>query len=165
MGGALGNKGSCFIRFSFHDTTFAVSCAHLSAGTKSHKQRINELIDIINKPLNDPVQKKVNIIISIQEVRLKHHDINFIFGDLNFRVELEYQSAKSILINGGDVSLLRDFDQFSIEKQVNYQLSELSEGPLSFLPTYKFDVNTDEWDTSKKQRTPSWYLLYNIYNQ
>lgn len=65
MGGALGNKGSCFIRFSFHDTTFAVSCAHLSAGTKSHKQRINELIDIINKPLNDPVQKKVNIIISI----------------------------------------------------------------------------------------------------
>lgn len=87
---------------------------------------------------------------------MKDHDIYFILGDLNFRVELEFQSAKSILINGGSLNLLTKFDQFTLEKNDNYDLKDLQEGPLNFPPTYKFDVNTNEWDTSKKQRTPSW---------
>ncbi len=89
-------------------------------------------------------------------MKLKDHDINFIFGDLNFRVELEYQSAKSILELGGQLPLLLEYEQFTNEKKRNYELSVLEEGPLNFKPTYKFDINTNVWDTSKKQRTPSW---------
>lgn len=63
MMGTVGNKGSCFLKFQIFDTSIAISCAHLSAGTKSHKQRITELIDIINKPLNDSIQKQVSIIL------------------------------------------------------------------------------------------------------
>jgi len=36
-------------------------------------------------------------------------------------------------------------------------LSQYQEGMISFLPTYKFDTNSDAYDTSKKQRIPSWY--------
>ncbi len=58
------------------------------------------------------------------------------------------------------MNLLLEFEQFTIEKyrKKNYHLIDLQEGPLTFHPTYKFDINkeVDEWDTSKKQRTPSW---------
>jgi len=57
--GSLGNKGSCFIRFSYLDTNFAVCCAHLSAGAEHHKERINELVNMMNKPLKDPATNKV----------------------------------------------------------------------------------------------------------
>ena len=30
------------------------------------------------------------------------------------------------------------------------------EGPLNFPPTYKLDAGTDDYDTSVKQRIPSW---------
>ncbi len=59
MMGTVGNKGSCYIRISYKDTNIAVGCAHLAAGQKHHKQRIEELVDIINKPLRNPVTKEV----------------------------------------------------------------------------------------------------------
>ena len=31
-----------------------------------------------------------------------------------------------------------------------------SEQPITFPPSYKFDVGTNVYDSSEKQRTPSW---------
>ena len=31
-----------------------------------------------------------------------------------------------------------------------------SEQPINFPPTYKFDLNSDSYDSSEKRRTPSW---------
>ena len=31
-----------------------------------------------------------------------------------------------------------------------------SEGPITFAPTYKYNVQTDEYDTSEKRRAPAW---------
>ena len=31
-----------------------------------------------------------------------------------------------------------------------------SEGPLHFVPTYKYDLFSDDWDTSEKERCPAW---------
>jgi len=62
MLGATGNKGSVFIRFSYYDTAFAISCGHLSAGDKNNKSRVNELTYIVNKTLRNPLTKEVKII-------------------------------------------------------------------------------------------------------
>lgn len=33
---------------------------------------------------------------------------------------------------------------------------EFREGPIEFPPTYKYDISSDEYDTSEKARTPSY---------
>ena len=35
-------------------------------------------------------------------------------------------------------------------------ISSFKEGEIKFAPTYKFDVGTHTYDTSRKQRVPSW---------
>jgi hypothetical protein len=35
-------------------------------------------------------------------------------------------------------------------------LERFQEGSISFNPTYKYDDNSEVYDTSKKQRVPSW---------
>ena len=37
-----------------------------------------------------------------------------------------------------------------------FALENFTEPPLNFRPTYKFDINSDEYDTGKKQRPPAW---------
>jgi hypothetical protein len=40
--------------------------------------------------------------------------------------------------------------------KLGHVLDHFSEPPLNFRPTYKFDHNSDEYDTSKKKRLPAW---------
>jgi hypothetical protein len=36
------------------------------------------------------------------------------------------------------------------------------EGPLLFPPTYRYDVGTDNYDTSEKLRIPAWTGKYSV---
>ena len=60
------------------------------------------------------------------------------------------------MIKSQRYEILRSFDQFKIEKDINPNLADIEEGELNFDPTYKFDLKTNNYDTSKKQRVPSW---------
>lgn len=46
--------------------------------------------------------------------------------------------------------------QLSIAKRHDPLLRQFQEGPLLFPPTYKFDKNSDNYDTSEKKRKPAW---------
>jgi hypothetical protein len=140
--GTMGNKGSCLIRFNYLDTSFAVSVAHLSAGSSNVNARITEINDILNRPF------------PIRGTKFKDHDIQFLFGDLNFRIDLEYNTCKQMILSGAHTAL-NAYDQLNKAKSVSTSLIEMDEGLLNFDPTYKYVMGTSEYD-SKKKRVPSW---------
>ena len=37
-----------------------------------------------------------------------------------------------------------------------------SEPPIKFLPTYKFDIQSDNYDSSSKNRVPSYTVTFNF---
>jgi hypothetical protein len=141
--GTLGNKGSCIIRFNYYETTFAISCGHFSAGSSATNSRVNELIEILNKEFP-----------SHKDLKFRDHDVAIIFGDLNFRIDLDINTCLSI-IDDNDLKQLRLYDQFLKSKEVNPYLFDIEEGNLNFKPTYKYVVGSLDYD-SKKKRVPSW---------
>jgi hypothetical protein len=143
MMGAMGNKGSCLIRFNYLDSSFAFSCGHFAAGSSHNKDRVNELSEILNKTF--PFNK---------DTRFKDHNIIFIMGDLNFRIDLDYDGCVK-LINSRNLPQLLQYDQFLKSKEVNFNLVDIEEGLITFNPTYKYVQGSQEYDT-KKKRVPSW---------
>jgi hypothetical protein len=143
MMGTMGNKGSCLIRFEIDDTSIAISSGHFAAGQSHNASRISELNDILSKNFSIYKPKKFS-----------EHDLFFIFGDLNFRLDLDNNSVRN-LIAKNSLKTLFDFDQFQKTQQVNYNLNILKEGALNFNPTYKYDIDSDEYDI-KAKRIPSW---------
>jgi hypothetical protein len=92
-------------------------------------------------------------------------------GDLNYRVDLprEYvdrciQDIQSCLESGttinkkidGLMSRLLRRDQLLRTISSGRAFTDFAEGKIAFLPTFKFDKGSSEYDTSYKQRIPAW---------
>lgn len=85
----------------------------------------------------------------------------FWFGDFNFRVKKprdvvdklihKHRKSKDVVIKE-----LLQHDQLNDVFSRGKIFQGFVEAPIYFMPTYKFDVNTDIYDTSSKQRVPSW---------
>jgi len=143
MLGTMGNKGSCLIRFELEDTSIAFSTGHFAAGQSSNASRIAELQDILTKNF------------TIQRIKkFQEHEIFFIFGDLNFRLDLDNNSVRRMIENK-QLDTLVVYDQFIKTRNVNFNLNCLEEGNLNFNPTYKYNFGSNEYD-SKAKRIPSW---------
>ena len=145
MMGTLGNKGNCIIRFNFQDVSLAFSCCHLKAGIKEVKGRAQEVADILN--YNIPLKDS-------KEIVFQKHDIYFIFGDLNFRIDLDLSRCMDF-IKTGYLETLMQYDQLNTKKISSKDLMVLDEMNIKFPPTYKYEIGTDDYDF-KDKRIPSW---------
>jgi endonuclease/exonuclease/phosphatase family metal-dependent hydrolase len=89
-------------------------------------------------------------------------DVVVWLGDLNYRVELPRCAVQDLLKH--KMQELWANDQLSIALQKGQVFHGFQEGPLLFPPTYKYDVGTDNYDTSSKERVPSWTdrILYKV---
>jgi hypothetical protein len=144
--GTLGNKGNCIIRFNFQDVSFAFSCCHLKSGENELNSRILEISEILNKNIKLKDSK---------EMMIKDHDIFFIFGDLNFRLDIDMKKYLD-LINNQNLKELLKYDQFNKNKNTtNKDLKLLSELDINFNPTYKYQIGTNEYYIKEKY-IPSW---------
>jgi len=159
----LGNKGAIIIRFRLDDTSLCFVNCHLVAGHKKMDERVNNINDIHWKAFQkEGVGKK-------KEEKIENVDYKFLFGDLNFRINLpnpdvrttleafQYAVCKNDLMTGFELlKPLLEKDQLNMSRNVCEYLEKYQEGSIMFAPTYKYDVNTDVYDTSKKQRVPAW---------
>lgn len=150
FGGKTGNKGAVVIRFNLDNTSVIVANAHLESGQKNLSERLAQFTEI-KEDCTVGKRKK--------SYRFDSHKWRFLIGDLNFRINLDYEEAKALAQNFGndDKKILLEKDQLNIAKITEEVMSDVREGPINFRPTYKYDDNSDSYDTSKKMRAPAWW--------
>ncbi|KAJ6608640.1 Synaptojanin-1, partial [Pseudolycoriella hygida] len=56
----------------------------------------------------------------------------------------------------GDIDPVLEHDQLNEQKSQGNVFNEFNEGPITFPPTYKYDLFSDDYDTSEKCRAPAW---------
>ncbi|KAG9291950.1 hypothetical protein G9A89_004888 [Geosiphon pyriformis] len=77
-------------------------------------------------------------------------------GDLNYRIEALPEYEIKDLWSKKEIDVLLKFDQLGIQRKNKWAFDEFEEGQITFAPTYKYDVRTNNWDSSEKNRAPAW---------
>ncbi|XP_036059860.1 synaptojanin-1 isoform X2 [Onychomys torridus] len=143
MGGAAGNKGAVAIRMLFHTTSLCFVCSHFAAGQSQVKER-NEDFGEIARKLSFPMGRM-----------LFSHDYVFWCGDFNYRIDLPNEEVKELIRQQNWDSLIAG-DQLINQKNAGQIFRGFLEGKVTFAPTYKYDLFSEDYDTSEKCRTPAW---------
>lgn len=145
LGNQMGNKGGIGIRLIINDTSFLFVSCHFEA----HQNRV--------------LKRNANFHKIDRELKLSDKDgpcsnvFDRVFwaGDFNYRINGNRKMIDSLLHRDMHKVLLAN-DQLYLQKETGAVFDKFKEGPLNFRPSYKFDRGTDRYDTSAKQRIPSW---------
>lgn len=143
MSGMAGNKGAVAIRMEYADTSICLVTAHLAAGFANYEER-NQDYRTISSGLRFQRNRSI-----------EDHKTIIWFGDFNYRVGIGNERARQ-LIDAGDLGTLYENDQLNLQMVHGKTFPHYSEKTPTFLPTYKFNLNSDTYDTSEKARIPAW---------
>ncbi|KAI9723022.1 MAG: hypothetical protein M1812_001471 [Candelaria pacifica] len=168
MGGLHGNKGALITRFVLDDTSFCFVNCHLAAGQSQTISRNNDVTAILECPAlpgeRDPTVRTDTFIGGGDGTMILDHEICILNGDLNYRIDTMGRDTVVTTIKQNNLSKLLERDQLLLSRKRNpaFRLRAFNESPITFAPTYKYDVGTDSYDTSEKRRAPAWCdrLLY-----
>ncbi|KAJ7490357.1 SacI homology domain-containing protein [Mycena galericulata] len=141
--GMSGNKGAVGVRLDYHDTSFCFLTAHLAAGHTNVEERNMDYRTIVN---GLHFQKGKNI---------ASHDNVIWLADTNYRIDFDNDTVRSLAASDDFDSLLAG-DQLRQAIDSGAAFPGYEEGPLLFRPTYRYDLGTDNYDTSEKMRIPAW---------
>lgn len=153
MSGIAGNKGAVAIRMDIESTSVCFVTAHLAAGFANYEER-NRDYNTITAGLRFQRNRSI-----------EDHEIVVWAGDFNYRIGLGYEKTKALVneaIIGSDkirdeaLGKLYENDQLNIQMVVGNCFNYYREGRVKFLPTYKYDIGKDDFDSSDKQRIPAW---------
>jgi len=61
---------------------------------------------------------------------------------------------KNLIAN--NVCILNKSFNFKVQQEQGNVFKNFQEGPITFAPTYKYDLFSDDYDTSEKCRQPAW---------
>mmetsp|Transcript_380 Transcript_380/g.692 ORF Transcript_380/g.692 Transcript_380/m.692 type:complete len:568 (+) Transcript_380:1378-3081(+) len=155
--GIGGNKGAVAISFDLFDRRLCFINVHLPA----HQKAVKERNAAFRRVMHDLVKSQKASTLS------EAFDVVFFFGDTNYRIHATRQAVDQCLDMLSDPSLsiarrqmyfqmLLDNDQLGQAKRKKKAFTEFIEPPITFLPTYKMERESDVYDQSEKQRVPSW---------
>ncbi|CAL7946456.1 unnamed protein product [Xylocopa violacea] len=143
LGGATGNKGAAAIRCVLYSTSFCFVCAHFAAGQNQVNERNADYAEITRK-IAFPMGRTLNT-----------HDYVFWCGDFNYRVDMDKDEMKD-MIRRNEFDQILQYDQLKVQQEQGNVFKNFLEGPITFAPTYKYDIFSDDYDTSEKCRQPAW---------
>nr|CAD7392934.1 unnamed protein product [Timema cristinae] len=139
----VGNKGASAIRCVFYSTSLCFVCAHFAAGQSQVTDRNADYAEITRK-ITFPMGRTLN-----------SHDYVFWCGDFNYRVDMDKDEMKE-LIKKKDYDQILQHDQLNNQQEMGNVFKNFLEGDIFFAPTYKYDLFSDDYDTSEKCRAPAW---------
>ncbi|KAF2746017.1 DNase I-like protein [Sporormia fimetaria CBS 119925] len=168
MGGLHGNKGALIVRFFMDDSSLCFINCHLAAGQTQTVHRNNDVATIMEAealPRNrSPSDCTAFFVGGGDGSMILDHEICILNGDLNYRIDAMPRNTVIEAVRQGNLPKLLERDQLLLSKKRNpgFRLRAFNESPITFAPTYKYDVGTDNYDTSEKKRSPAWCdrLLY-----
>jgi endonuclease/exonuclease/phosphatase family metal-dependent hydrolase len=138
----LPRKGAVCISTTFTGIKFAFVAAHLEAHAKNAVSRLHQLE------------------MTLKNVSLTHGaDINFVAGDLNFRVDApRFWTDRQIKLGDLDAIVKRDqlTNLIDFGDRPNWLKGWREPGQIRFRPTYKLNPGTRTYDSSNKMRVPSY---------
>ncbi|NXJ81536.1 INP5E phosphatase, partial [Trogon melanurus] len=151
-------KGALGICFTFFGTSFLFITSHFTSGDSKVNERkldYNKTIQTLTLPKNVPDTNPYRS--SSSDVTTRFDEV-FWFGDFNFRLNKDRETVDSILNQNAetDVSKLLAYDQLTSEMSRGSIFKGFQEADIHFRPSYKFDIGKDSYDTTSKQRTPSY---------
>ncbi|XP_022201559.2 inositol polyphosphate 5-phosphatase E [Nilaparvata lugens] len=153
-GSAFRTKGAVAIGFSLFGSSLLFVTSHLTAHQDKVKERLHD-VKRITKALDLP--KLLPCKHRNKDVT-QNYDYVFWCGDLNFRLiepreeVMEWLAQNKFPLAEASVCELTD----QLTNSIGAAFPGFREGPLTFAPTYKYDPGTQTYDTSHKQRTPSY---------
>lgn len=145
---AIKTKGGVGLCFTLFGSSFLFITSHLTA----HQDRVAER--------NSDVQK-IMTNLTFSEAKDSSTSLpdrfNYVFwiGDLNYRIDVAREETDQLTVQSNWTNLLLK-DQLTRAILQGHVFQGFSEQPISFPPTYKYDLNSDVFDSSEKRRTPSW---------
>lgn len=133
--GMLANKAAVFFKWSIGETSLVAICCHLAAHDQNWEQRNSQWHEIVED--------------------MKGIDYIIFMGDLNYRIAMTYEECME-KIGTKSINELYENDQLHITQATDKVIGSFKEPEIKFNPTFKFDLNSDQYDTSPKHRVPSW---------
>ncbi|KAF4120683.1 hypothetical protein GMORB2_2686 [Geosmithia morbida] len=162
MGGLHGNKGAVAVRFQIDDTSLCFVNCHLAAGQSQANARHNDVGEILEASLfpaePDPAARIDSLSGGGDGSLVVDHELCILNGDLNYRIDTMSRDTVVGAVKQGNLAKLLERDQLLVARRRNptFRLRAFDEMPITFPPTYKYDVGTDQYDSSEKKRSPAW---------
>lgn len=170
-------QGAVAVRLLIDDTSLCFLNCHLAAGHRRVRDRNADAAAIVEHEKLFPVLETLGETLALvgggDGTMALDHEIVFVSarcitfnnkyitvhvqmsGDLNYRIDHRRDLVVSSVQQNTFQNLLIH-DQLTKEMKTNIRLRSFMEGPITFPPTYKYDVHSTEYDTSEKRRNPAW---------
>ncbi|CAH8546886.1 unnamed protein product [Schistosoma turkestanicum] len=152
----MGNKGGVGIRLTVFNSSLCFINCHLAAGEANLDRRNQDFREITRKMLFEFPMNPKNLMQPSEKAYISDHDIIFVFGDLNYRISgLDSPTVRKSIF-AKDFSSILKYDEL-LKLMGNRNLFDgFHEPVINFAPTYKFDMNSNVYDSSDKNRVPSY---------
>lgn len=151
-------KGALGVSFTFFGTSFLFITSHFTSGDGKVAERLldySRTIQALALPRNVPDTNPYRS--SAGDVTTRFDEV-FWFGDFNFRLSGGRVAVEAFLKQEPEVDVLAllQHDQLTQEMKKGSIFRGFEEAEIHFLPSYKFDIGKDTYDSTSKQRTPSY---------
>lgn len=144
------------------DSSLCFINCHLAAGQTQTANRNNDIAAILESeslPAENSLTARTDLFVNGGDgTMILDHEICILNGDLNYRIDSIPRNVVIEAVRQNNLQKLLERDQLLASKRKNpsFRLRSFNEAPITFAPTYKYDVGSDEYDSSEKKRSPAW---------